>query len=262
MFYLSKILWGIFQPSSFILILFIAGGVFAARRRSRTAIRLFVSGIALYMLFGFSPLSNWLLAPLEMQASAAAAKDFQGAAGIIVLGGAIEGRSALGDGAPHLNDAGERMIEAVRLAGRFPSLPVIFTGGSDALLSRNGSESEAELARHFFERFNISPPRLILEDRSRNTRENAVLTAQLLQPRTGQKWILITSAFHVPRAKALFEAQGFEILAWPVDFKTSGFRGSSRLFPKASDGLKRMDLASKEWVGIGAAWMLGYISRP
>ena len=201
------------------------------------------------------------MAPLEKQASAAAAKEPASAAGIIVLGGAIEGRSELGDSAPHLNESGERMIETVRLAGRYPSLPIVFTGGSDAFFGRSGSESEAELARQFFERFNIKPPRLMLEDRSRNTRENAVEAAKLLQPKAGQKWILVTSASHMPRAKALFEAQGFEILAWPVDFKTSGFRGSWRLFPKASDGLKRMDLAAKEWVGLGAAWMLGYFSR-
>src|SRR5262249_47742272 len=99
-----------------------------------------------------------------------------------------------------------------------------------------------------------------LEDRSRNTHEDAVETPKLLQPKAVQKWILVTSAFHMPRAQALFEAQGFDILAWPVDFKTSGFRGSWRLFPHASDRLKRMDLATKEWVGLGAAWLLGYIS--
>jgi uncharacterized SAM-binding protein YcdF (DUF218 family) len=212
------------------------------------------------VLFGFFPLSNWLLAPLEKRASAMEAKDLGGAAGIIVLGGAIEGRSALGDQAPHLNEAGERMIDAVRLAGLYPSLPVVFTGGPAVFLGHDSPESEAELARQFFERFNIAPPRLLLEDRSRNTHENAVLTARLLQPKAGQKWILVTSAFHMPRAKALFEAQGFEILAWPVDFKTSGFQGSWRLFPRASDGLRRMDFAAKEWVGLGAAWMLGYIS--
>jgi uncharacterized SAM-binding protein YcdF (DUF218 family) len=259
MFYLSKILWGAFQPSSLVLILFAAGGIFAARGKARAAIRLFVSGAFLYILFGFSPLSNWLLAPLEKHASAVAAKELGGAAGIIVLGGAIEGRSALGDGAPHLNESAERMIDAVRLANLYPSLPVVFSGGPDAFFGRGGPESEAALARQFFERFNITPPRLMLEDRSRNTRENAVETAKLLQPKTGQRWILITSAFHMPRAKALFEAQGFEILAWPVDFKTSGFRGSWRLFGRASDGLKRMDFVAKEWVGLGAAWMLGYI---
>src|SRR5262249_21592166 len=162
---------------------------------------------------------------------------------------------------PHLNEYGERMIDAVRLAGLYPSLPVVFTGGPAAFFGHNGPESEAELARQFFERFNIVPPRLMLEDRSRNTQENATLTAKLLQPKAGQKWVLVTSAFHMPRAKALFEAQGFEILAWPVDFKTSGFQGSWRLF-RASDGLRRMDFAAKEWVGLGAAWLLGYISWP
>jgi uncharacterized SAM-binding protein YcdF (DUF218 family) len=262
MFYLSKIVWGIFQPSSIIPIFFAAGACFAAAGRVRAAIRLFLSGALLYVLFGFSPLSYWLLVPLERHAGAVTPKDLGDAAGIIVLGGAIEGRPAFGGGAPHLNEAGERMIEAVRLAGRYPSLPVVFTGGSSALFGGRGSDSEAELARQFFEGFNIMPPRLMLEDRSRNTRENAAETAKLLRPKAGQKWILVTSASHMPRAKALFEAQGFEILAWPVDFKTSSSRGSWRLSPKASDGLQRTDLAAKEWVGLGAAWMLGYISWP
>jgi uncharacterized SAM-binding protein YcdF (DUF218 family) len=262
MFYLSKIVWGLFQPSTLILIVFAFGGILAAAGWARAAKRLFVGGAVLYALLGFSPLANLLLAPLERYASAVAAKELDGAAGIIVLGGAIEGRPALGDGAPHLNESAERMIDAVRLADRYPSVPVIFTGGSDALFSRNGSETEAELARQFFERFKITPPRLILEDRSRNTRENAVLTGRLLQPKAGQKWILVTSAFHMLRAKALFEAQGFEILPWPVDFKTGGDQGPWWLFARASDGLKRMDLAAKEWVGLGAAWMLGYISWP
>ena len=104
-------------------------------------------------------------------------------------------------------------------------------------------------------------PAFWLEDRSRNTAENAVQAAKLLQPKPGQKWILITSAFHMPRAKALFEAQGFEILARPVDFKTSGFEGSWRVFGRPSTGLKRIDLAAKEWAGLGVAWLLGDISR-
>ncbi len=261
MFYLSKIVWGLFQPSSLVLILFAAGAGLKILGRSKRATRFFVAGALLYAIFGFSPLAVWLLAPLEIRASAMAAKNFDGAAGIIVLGGAIESSSSLAGGAPHLNESADRMTEAARLASRYPSLLVIFSGGSANLFAKKDTETESELARRFFQGFNIVPPRLKLEDRSRNTLENAVMTAKLLKPEPGQKWILVTSAFHMPRAKALFEAQGFHILAWPTDFRTSGFDGSWRLFPKASDGLKRMDLASKEWSGLAVAWLSGDISR-
>jgi uncharacterized SAM-binding protein YcdF (DUF218 family) len=261
MFYLSKILWGLFQPSSLIVLFLAAGVAFAIAGRKRPALRFFVSGAVLYVIFGFSPLAIWLLAPLEIHASAVAAKDLDGASGIIVLGGAIEGSSALGDGAPHLNESADRMIEAVHLAARYPSMPVLFTGGKAELFERQDTETEAELARRFFEAFNLTPPRLMLESQSRNTLENAVLSAKLLHPEPEQKWILVTSAFHMPRAKALFEAQGFAVLARPVDFKTNGIKSWWYFFPKASDGLRRLDLAAKEWGGLGVSWLRGDISR-
>ncbi len=261
MFYLSKILWGLFQPSSLIVLLLAAGVVFATAGRKRAALRFYISGAVLYVIFGFSPLAHWLLAPLEMYASSVAAKDLDGAAGIIVLGGAIEDASALGDGAPHLNESADRMIEAVHLASRYPSMPVLFSGGKAGLFERQDTETEAELARRFFQAFNLTPPRLMLESQSRNTLENASQSAKLLRPEPGQKWILVTSAFHMPRAKALFEAQGFAVLARPVDFKTNGIKSWWYFFPKASDGLRRLDLAAKEWGGLGVSWLRGDISR-
>ncbi len=261
MFYLSKILWSLFQPSSLLVILFAAGAVFAISGRARPALKLFASGAALYVIFGFSPLANLILAPLELNAKASAAKSLDGAAGIIVLGGAIANWPSLTDGAPHLNESGDRMVEAVRLAAQYPSLPVLFSGGNGELLPRVDSETEAALARRFFEPFKLVPPRLMLEDRSRNTFENAVQSAKMLQPKPGQKWILVTSAFHMPRAKALFEAQGFEILPRPVDFRTDGFYDWWRPFAKASDGLRCLDFAAKEWGGLAVAWLEGHLSR-
>ncbi|MFY9642046.1 MAG: YdcF family protein [Rhodomicrobium sp.] len=261
MFYLSKILWFFFQPSSLLVLLFAAGAAYALLGKARPALRLFASGAALYAVFGLSPLANLLLAPLELAANAAAAENLDGAAGIIVLGGAIAPTSSLAYGATHLNDSADRMIEALRLAARYPALPVLFSGGIAALHPRKDTETEAARAQRFFEAFNLVPPRLILEDRSRNTLENAVLSARMLQPKPGQKWILVTSAFHMPRAKALFEAQGFEILARPMDFRTNGFYDCWLPFAKASDGLRRLDLAAKEWAGLFVAWLAGDLSR-
>jgi uncharacterized SAM-binding protein YcdF (DUF218 family) len=261
MFYLAKILAAFFQPSSLLVLLFAAAAVFGMLGKVRPALRLFASGAALYIIFGFSPLANLMLAPLELNAEANAATDLDGAAGIIVLGGGIANAPSLADGAPHLNEAGDRMVEAVRLAARYPSLPVLFCGGKPEILPTWDSETEAAPAERFFRGFGLVPPRLTLEDRSRTTFENAMQAARILQPKPGQKWILVSSAFHMPRAKALFEAQGFEILARPVDFRTDGFYGWWRIFPRAGDGLKRMDLAVKEWSGLAMAWLTGNFSR-
>jgi uncharacterized SAM-binding protein YcdF (DUF218 family) len=147
----------------------------------------------------------------------------------------------------------------VVLASRFPSLPVIFSGGSADLMGEG--TPEADLARKFLAAFNIEPPRLRLEGRSRNTAENAAFSAELLKPRPDQKWIFITSAFHMPRAKALFEAHGFRLLPWPVDFRANGWPNWWTVCPRASEGLSRLDLAVKEWVGIGVSWLRGDIRR-
>lgn len=259
MFYLSKVLAALFEPSSLLVLLFAAGAAFALLGKARPALRLFASSAALYVIFGFSPLANLMLAPLELDAKANAAKNLDGAAGIIVLGGAIENLPSLNDG-PHLNESGDRMVEAVRLAARFPSLPVLFSGGKADILPNRGSETEAAVAKRFFQAFGVTMPRLILEDGSRNTLENAVLSARILQPKPSQKWILVTSAFHMPRAKALFEARGFEILPRPVDFRTDGNQGWWRPFAKASEGLRRMDLAAKEWSGLAMAWLSGNLA--
>lgn len=258
MFYWAKIIWGLISPSSLIAILLAAGTLFVIVGKAWRGSKLLLTGAILYAVIGFSPLAFWALASLEVRASALAAKNLDGATGIIVLGGGIDKQSPQAP-APHLNEAADRMTEALRLAARYPSLPVLFTGGSSKLIPGDNPETEAEAARKFFENFGLVPPRLKLEDRSRNTHENAVQAAKLVNPQPGQKWILVTSAFHMPRAKAEFEAQGFEVLPWPADFRTDASGGRWQFFSKPSVGLITMDLAAKEWVGLAAACLTGNI---
>jgi uncharacterized SAM-binding protein YcdF (DUF218 family) len=258
MFVLSKVLWAVFQPSSFIaLVLFSGALLFLFRSLRRAAKFLLLSGAFLYILCGYSPLGNWLLIPLEFSVSKAAPSELDGAAGIIVLGGAVQ-TGASPDSEPKLNEAANRMTEAVRLATLYPSIPLIFSGGK-AELFPSDMETESEAARRFFAQFHIEPPRLRLEDRSRNTAENALYSAKLLQPQPGQKWILVTSAFHMLRAAAHFRARGFQILPWPVDYRSGGWDDFWHFFPQASEGLRQVDLAAKEWTGLGVAWLRGQI---
>jgi uncharacterized SAM-binding protein YcdF (DUF218 family) len=261
MFYLSKILWAFLQPSTLIAILLFAG-LFLMLLRRRLGPRLIFLGAALYAILGFSPLANWLLIPLEHGYEANAADELAEPAGIIVLGGALSGAADRGERRVILNDSADRMIEAVRLAQKYPAAPVIFSGGKNDLVEIQEHETEAELARRFFEGFDIRPPRLKLEDRSRNTLENAIFTAKLAAPRPDQRWALVTSAFHMPRARALFEAQGFRIYPAPADLRTRGASDRWQVFQKPSDGLRRVDLAAKEWVGLFVSWLRGDIAWP
>jgi uncharacterized SAM-binding protein YcdF (DUF218 family) len=261
MFSLSKIIWGIIQPSTFIAILLFAGVVLSIRGK-RAGVALSSLAAALYILAGFLPLADFMLATLEYRSKPGSGEDIAGAAGIIVLGGAVSGESRFGDRRVLLNDAADRMVAAVQLARQYPALPVILSGGSGALFALRRHKSEAELARGFFEGFGIAPPRLKLEDRSRNTLENAIYTAELVRPTPVQRWVLVTSAFHMPRAKALFEAQGFRIVPAPGDFRTAGPEDYWEFYAKPSDGLHRLDLAAKEWVGLVVSWLRGDLRWP
>ncbi|TIU18533.1 MAG: YdcF family protein, partial [Mesorhizobium sp.] len=86
-------------------------------------------------------------------------------------------------------------------------------------------EGDAETAPRLFAALGVTADRLILENRSRNTYENAVFTRELVTPKPGETWLLVTSAFHMPRAKALFDKAGFATVPWPVDYRTSGKEG-------------------------------------
>lgn len=144
----------------------------------------------------------------------------EGFAGVIVLGGATEsGRMALSHRQPGLNSGAERLTAAQALARRYPQWTVVYTGGEGQWMG--SGPSEAERARIFFESQGLPPGRLRYEDISRNTHENAVLTARLSGIDPQKRWLLLTSAWHMPRAMATFEKAGWNVQAYPVDFRTA-----------------------------------------
>ena len=108
----------------------------------------------------------------------------------------------------------------------------------------------------------VPQDRVIYEDQARNTHENAVLTYRLLQPKPGEVWLLVTSAFHMPRAKALFDKAGFATLPWPVDYRTSGREGVGLFRDNPADSLQATTVAIREWIGLFAYWLSGRIDQP
>ena len=97
------------------------------------------------------------------------------------------------------------------------------------------------------------------EARSRTTRENAVYTRELVEPKPGERWLLVTSSWHMPRAIGCFRQVGFDVTAYPVDFRTRGPSDRVRPFQYASEGLRRLDLATKEWAGLIGYRLMGYV---
>jgi uncharacterized SAM-binding protein YcdF (DUF218 family) len=132
---------------------------------------------------------------------------------------------------------------------------VIATGGIGGIWP--GGKVGAGPVEAFLRDIGIAPDRIHLETTSRNTYENATMTREIAQPVAGQRWLLITSAYHMPRAVGAFRQAGFDVIAYPVDFRTAGWADLSRPFASLPDGLKRVDLAAKEWAGLLAYWVMG-----
>lgn len=251
---ISKALWFGLQPSSFLLILLLAGTTLLFTRYRKAGQWLVVASAALFLIGGISPLSTWMTMPLEQRF---ARPDLSGrdVDGIIVLGGAEDARVTAGRHVHAFNETGERITEAAALALRYPRAKLVFT--SNAIDYRGARATGADAAGLVFRALGISADRLVPESASRNTWENAVYTKALVQPQPGQRWLLVTSANHMPRAMGAFRKVGFPVEPWPVDYRTADERDSYRIFEAPSEGLRRLELAVHEWIGLITYWMLG-----
>ncbi len=252
-FVLSKVLWFLTAPSNLLLLLVLLGAGLALRWR-RLGLGLSAAAGLILLVGGLSPLASLVFGPLEDRFPAFR-DDGAPVAGIVVLGGAVEtGLSAARDQLV-LNDAGERMIALGDLARHYPEARVVFAGGSGRLTG-DGAVSESAIVRRHAASLGVAPDRIIYDDKSRNTRENAAFSAELVQPKPGERWLLVTSAWHLPRAMGCFRRAGFTVTAYPVDYRTGP--GAVGLHATAGDGLFELDIAVREWLGLVAYWASGY----
>ena len=246
-FVLSKVLGFVALPSNLVITAGLIGLVLLATRWRRFGVWLAMASLLLSAIMGLSPLGNALILTLEQRFppwdAARGAPD-----GIVVLGGAITPDVSAARGAPALNEAAERITAAVELSRRYPNARIIFSGGTNALLFDEGPE--AAIAVQQFEALGVAPGRVVAEEQSRNTIENAVFSRMLADPKPGERWLLVTSAYHMPRAIGVFRQAGFAVEAYPVDWRTRGLADATRPFGSLGDGLRRTDTAVREWVGL------------
>jgi uncharacterized SAM-binding protein YcdF (DUF218 family) len=254
MFILSKILGFFALPSNIILGLAVAGLVMMRTRFSGAGRALVTASIVLLAAFGLLPLGKALIEPLEDRFppwdASRGAPD-----GIVVLGGAIDPEFVAARGAPDLNEAAERVTVVAALARQYPKARILYSGGTGRLIFRGGTE--AEFAAALLETFGVAKERLILEDRSRNTWENAIFSLPLAAPKPGERWLLVTSGYHMPRSIAAFRKAGFAVEAYPVDYRTRGPEDLVIPFDDVASGLRRTDTAAREWIGLLVYWLSG-----
>ncbi|MBI1687755.1 YdcF family protein [Methylorubrum rhodesianum] len=253
---LSKLIFFVLTPSNFLILLGLLGCLLLFTEFGRGIGRvLTVAGFLGLLVAGLSPLPAWILAPLENRFPAFT-EDERPVAGIVVLGGAVEADTSIGRDQITVNEAGEREIALADLARRYPQARLVFSGGSGSM--RDDAVSEAEIVSRFADTLGVPRNRLILEQQSRNTRENALFSARMVQPKPDERWLLVTSAWHMPRSVGCFRKAGFDVTAYPVDYRTNWPRDAYRLNSFASTGLGELDIGVKEWIGMIAYRFAGY----
>lgn len=255
-FYASKIFWMIAQPINLIGILAIIGIALALAGWYRSSI-LFSSVSALVLaLSAWTSFGALLLHPLEDHFARPDPAP-ESVTGIIVLGGGFEGAVNLARGGYELSSSGDRFVETAILARRYSGARIVVSGGTGTLVL--DGEGDADTAPRLLTALGVDRERLILERESRDTYENAVFTRRMVEPKPGETWLLVTSAFHMPRAVGLFRKAGFNVVPWPADYRTSGTETIGFAQDNVTDCLENTSIAIREWIGLLAYRLTGRI---
>ncbi|MEP2742602.1 YdcF family protein [Bauldia litoralis] len=156
---------------------------------------------------------------------------------------------------PAMNDAAERVTAIAELSRRFPEARLLLSGGASDI-TQDETMTESDVARDVLVDICVDPRRIEMETVSRNTCENAEQSRRVAKPNSGELWLLVTSASHMPRAVGCFRAAGFPVLPYPVDFRSRSADGF-RLAGSVTTGLQALDLAAHEWIGLASYRLLG-----
>jgi uncharacterized SAM-binding protein YcdF (DUF218 family) len=237
----NYLLWLFIKPSQLILLAALVGVVCWRRPLGR---RFGLATAGLVVLFGLVPIGALLMRPLETRFDAPNVTDVTG---VIVLAGSERVTMSELHSEPHLNSMGSRLTTFLLLAVRHPHARLVHTG----------SAPESRVARSLFLGAGIVPDRIRFEDQSRNTCDSARATRELVQPQAGERWLLVTSAFHMPRAVACFRAASWEVVPYPTDFR----RGRNPFHFALVDNLADLDLAAHEWLGLVYYRLRGYTNE-
>ncbi|MGB3339523.1 MAG: YdcF family protein [Devosia sp.] len=256
-FVVSKVFWALVQPISLIFLLIVIGLALTAMGKRRIGLALGTLGGMLLGIASFTNIGAVLIAPLEARFERPAELP-QEVDTIVLLGGATSARISTARQVTETSEAGDRLIETLWLAQRYPEARIILTGGVAQLMP--GAETEAATMERLMVAFGIAPERLVLEGDARNTDENAEYTKALLGPAPGAV-LLVTSAFHMPRSVGLFRKVGVVTVPWPTDYRSAGTEafGIDIIEPMAN--LQTTGVAIKEWIGLAVYHWTGRIAE-
>lgn len=245
LFYASKLLAAFLQPLTWAAVLFLLV-LWWLPKRPVAGRRALLVGIGISAVIGWLPLPDALLRHMESQYPMPQG-DLQQYVGMVVLGGAIDIPYGEQDSRRYILDASaQRMTAPVALLRQYPHLLVLFSGGQSDVIAK--ATSAADAAREFYTSMGVSPNRLLYERAARNTRENAVLGARVHGVDKTQPWLLVTSAWHMPRSMALFQREGWNVTPYPVDYRTGSYTPWTEY--SIAEGALRWQMLLHEVVGL------------
>lgn len=253
-YYASKFFWLAAQPLSLAFFAIVAALLsgWLGRRRLQAAFTL-LSAVILFVTL-YTSAGTVMLQVLESR-FVRPALPVEGPRCIIVLGGSFEAEVIAGRGGVEVNQAGDRFVETLRLLQAYPEARVLVSGGDGSFSGRYAGDAAVSVA--FFGGYGISPARLIQEDASRTTFENVENTKGLLRRHGLDDCLLVTSAFHMPRAVGLFRKADLTVVPWPTDYRTSGVASLKLDFTQPSANAQLTTTAIREWIGLVAYFLAG-----
>lgn len=253
MFFLGKSAWIVLQPLSLAFFLVAFALLLTLLGRRFFAFLFTLLGAAVLFATLFTSTGAWALQTLEARYPR---PDLPAQVPcMIVLGGAFDLEVTAGRGGMEFNQSADRFIEAARLARLHPETKILVSGGDGSF--SGDYKGDAELAGDFFSAMGVDPTRLIKDTASRNTEENVSETKALADQNGLKSCLLITSAYHMPRAKALFDKAGLEVIPWPSDYRSSGKVELGLDFTQPTLNGQLASTAAREWLALAVAHWTG-----
>ncbi|HDY85100.1 hypothetical protein LCGC14_0524010 [marine sediment metagenome] len=245
-FVVSKLAWALLSPSNLIIILMTLATIMLLVNKVSVAKWIFIPLMMVSWFVMAYPLTDSLISPLETRFSKPTLLPDK-IDGIIVLGGGEKLKQSLSWHTAELGDAGDRFIGAAVLAKHYPQAPIIYSGGSNLLQYQNGQD-DINIARTILTAVGITEERLIIESKSRNTAENFQFLKPKL-PTVNGTYLLVTSAYHMPRSVGIARQQSINVIPYPVDYMSNKKPFQQWDFDFIGH-LEILDVAWHEWLGL------------
>jgi uncharacterized SAM-binding protein YcdF (DUF218 family) len=257
-FVLSKMLWGFVAPGSLLVFALTVGLVLRTAPSAQWARmgRILSLGACVCLLtIATLPVGEWALMPLENRFAFDPPEQVDG---IIIIGGDERTEISEDRGQPTALESLRRYVTTLDLSRRYPDAKLVFSGGA-AHPRPYGKILDSDVARVLMTDMGVPTDRMVFEKTSRNTFENAVLSADIVRPEASQKWLLVTSAWHMPRAIGCFRKAGWNVYAAPAGYVTDG-QYRFRILFDFDEQLHLLTVAAHEYTGLVAYWLMGRTS--